>query len=374
MTPPTASPRGRAAWALAALAASLHACAPAGGHDDDPPADDDSADPGDDDSADPGDDDSAFVNGPVDVPSDDQDPWHVLVSSDHGDSPAITEWDLAWNVTWYVPVIGAYNAEGFVRQADGSTIFVEVNIPFRRFGIIEYDRLGLPTWQYQGGQGNLQHAHDVALTPDGGILVADTDASRVFEMDRDENLRWTLDTLPDGTELKYPNGMELAEVDGEILLVVSARTFVSEGNDGFQAVILFRYLGPDEPPEFLWRFPEEVDLEVLSVPHGPHFTADGGVMVTSSSHGQVVGLDPSGQEMWRLPPPDDEVVFDHPRDALFTPDGTLLVADTFSERIMEIGDPFGTFDLLREAPLEGNFRLSIVDCARAEDGSSTACF
>ncbi len=321
-------------------------------------------------------DDDSAASSPltVDPKGGEDDEWHILVSSDYGADNALEEWDPDWNVTWYVPA-DPFTTEGFYRYPDGRTVITQLGLPFNEYDIIEFTAEGEVTWNFDEAYGGgLMHPHGVEVTSQGHFLIADTDHNRVFEFNRDQEMYWSLGELPDGKEIRGPNGMDLLEIEGETRMVLTGRSFTKPIEAGFQFLMMYRYLGETDPPELLWIWPDSLRLDLLSIPHGPHLTEDGGATVCSSEHGEVIKVDRDGNEEWRLPPKGSAVTLDHPRDAIFLPNGNLLVADTWADRIIEVEDPFGAFTIVRERVLEGSFKLEVVECQGAqEDGGEGNC-
>lgn len=298
---------------------------------------------------------------PDDDTSEPADGVHYLVSAlpySDPSSPSLVELDADFQAVWTWTAPAGKGTLGAVREADGSTLFVEVSFPPDLSATLRrIDASGQETFSWDGpGDAPLQFAHGVAVTPEGNYVVGDTGNFRVLALRPDGTELWRL-SFDDGVGgPRAPNGVAVRDLGGgEVRLAVT----LLEG--AFDQVAAFRLGAEDEAPLPLFAVPEEAGEGEVSWPHGPRIEEDGGVVFCSAAYGAIVRLGPDGDEEWRLPQEEDGGMLVFPRDALFTGTGQLLIPDNAAE-LLVIDDPFGAFEVVEATPLSGGYWIGEVPC------------
>ncbi|MCX7023351.1 MAG: hypothetical protein NT080_01875 [Spirochaetes bacterium] len=175
------------------------------------------------------------------------------------------------------------------------------------------DRSGRVTWK---AKTRLRFAHSAVMLSNGHVLVPDTNADRLVELDGAGKVAWTSQSwgggtglLSDGTKLDYPNhATELP--NGHFL--VSGRY-----ND-----LVFE---TDREGTVFWAF------RGAKRQHAPRRLPDGNTLIADSDGNRIIEIDNSGAIVWSY-----SEGLNWPRFAQRLPDGNTLIADSDNDRILEV--------------------------------------
>lgn len=165
-------------------------------------------------------------------------------------------------------------------------------------------------------EGDLHFAHSSIMLRNGNILVPDTNADRLVELDRSGATVWSSESwgggtgrLSDGSRLDYPNYVE-ETAEGRFL--VSSR-YTS------------RVVETDRMGQVFWSY------EGATKQHAPRRLANGNTLVADSSANRVVEVDRAGHVVWGY-----ARGLDWPRFADRLANGDTLITDSNHNRVIEV--------------------------------------
>jgi sugar lactone lactonase YvrE len=204
---------------------------------------------------------------------------------------------------------------GVERMANGNTLVVDAGAEDGSGSkVMEVTPAGEIIWASRQGY---RFAHSARRTPSGTTLVADTTNNRIIEVDGDDNLifnskEWEGGNgrLSDGSQLDYPNNIELA---GDGLWMVTCR------NSN-------RYVLVDRQGTV--RAASQVEIKH---PHNCSPLPNGCVLLADSDANVVREVDPDGRTLWEF-----AEGLNWPRDANRLPNGNTLIADSKNSRVIEV--------------------------------------
>lgn len=179
------------------------------------------------------------------------------------------------------------------------------------------DAKGRVLWLHDTG---LRFAHSAAMLSNGNVLVPDTNADRLVELDVSGREVWTSDSwgggtgvLSDGTRIDYPNCVEEL-ADGRFL--VSSR---------YTSTVL----EVDRAGKVYWSY------RGASKQHAPRRLASGNTLIADSDGDRIIEVDRGGKIVWER-----ATGLRWPRYAQRLPNGNTLITDSNDNRIVEV-DPSG---------------------------------
>jgi sugar lactone lactonase YvrE len=166
----------------------------------------------------------------------------------------------------------------------------------------------------------LRFAHSAIMLASGSILVPDTNADRLVELDASGKEVWSSASwgggtglLSDGTRIDYPNSAQ--ELPGGRFLVSSRYTST--------------VLETDRAGKVYWSY------KGASKQHAPRWLANGNTLIADSDGNRIVEVDPSGKIAWQF-----SKGLRWPRYAQRLENGDTLITDSNNNRVVEV-DPAG---------------------------------
>jgi hypothetical protein len=166
----------------------------------------------------------------------------------------------------------------------------------------------------------LRFAHSAIILSNGNVLVPDTNADRLVELDASGKEVWSSASwgggtglLSDGTRIDYPNSAQ--ELPGGRFLVSSRYTS--------------RVLETDRAGVVYWSY------KGATKQHAPRRLANGNTLIADSDGNRVIEVDPSGTIAWQF-----SKGLRWPRFAQRLENGDTLITDSNNNRIVEV-DPAG---------------------------------
>lgn len=205
--------------------------------------------------------------------------------------------------------------------------------PCARTGFRIYDYRSdtlLREWTYPTRHHRNREVHDVEMMPNGDVLVVGMDRERIFTVDPTGSITWQwnassyYDPPEDPTRTDW---LHMNDVDriGEDRYLVSVR-------NKNQILIIDRDEGVVEVIN------EDGDPDVIEEQHNPQWLGDGGVLVADSQNDRVVELaerNGTWEVAWELRGTGG-LGFHWPRDVDLLANGNLLVTDSFNDRVVEV--------------------------------------
>ncbi len=184
-------------------------------------------------------------------------------------------------------------------------------------------------WTYPVRNHLNSEVHDAEVLPNGNVLVAGMDRERVFEVDSTGDIVWEwraseyYDAPDDPTRTDW---LHINDVDR----IGPDRYLVSVRNEN-QLVILERGQGVVDVIN------EDGDPDVIYEQHNPQWLGDGNVLVADSGNDRVVQLQERNgtwEVAWEIHAVGD-INLHWPRDVDLLPNGNLLITDSFNHRVVE---------------------------------------
>jgi len=224
-------------------------------------------------------------------------------------------------------------------------------------------------WSFAVDSGRNSEVHDSERLPDGDILVADMDHERILEVDYPNGTivwQWNASQFYDAPDdIGHRDWLHINDVDriGDERYLVSVRNanqlLIIERGAGVVDVINEDGGGSDEDCTRGGELVADGDVKcgdssVLSHQHNPQWLGDGAVLVADSENDRVVELheqDGSWEVFWSAQGANN-IPFDWPRDADRLRNRLTVVTDTRNARTVAI-DENGTVAWSQPIPEQG---------------------
>jgi len=193
--------------------------------------------------------------------------------------------------------------------------------------VVRTDREGKLGWRYGEEPGQeLQKPHSCTRTPDGRVLLSDTDRHRIIEIDpASSQIVWQFgETDQPGLGDKGLNRPRFAQVlpNGHLLITDQNNRRVFELRRNFQIVWVYE------------------GLENLTAPYHAERLENGHTLITDWGAHVVFEVNPAGEILWsygeRKSPGQDNHRLAYPEHASRLDNGHTLITDTRNDRILEV--------------------------------------
>jgi len=259
---------------------------------------------------------------------------------------------------WWTDDFIVHRIPGFQVLSDGRILVTDgggSDWSDRGSKVFIVDRRGRVSWRYDEG---LRFAHSAIELADGDVLIPDANNDRLVEVSEDRRVVWASDSwgggtgaLADGSHLRYPNHVVELE-DGWFLVSDRLNSRVIEVNrrgeirwsfagaskqhapirlpDGNTLIADSdgnRIVEVDRGGRIVWQF-----AKGLRWPRYAQRQASGNTLITDSNNNRIVEVTPAGEIVFEY----GKGVLNTPYQAEELPSGRILISDAQHGRLIEI--------------------------------------
>lgn len=194
--------------------------------------------------------------------------------------------------------------------------------------VLRIDRAGETTWRYgEADKEQLNKPHASTDTPDGRVMISDTDNHRVLEVDPKSNvMTWSF-----GKQGFPATGNEGFNRPRSAQALANGHVLISDQNN-------HRVIELSRQGEIVWAYE---GLDKVTAPYYAERQANGNTLIVDWGAHVVVEVNAAGEIVWqfgeRKTSGNDAAHLSYPEYATKLENGNILVTDTRNDRILEIG-------------------------------------